>query len=167
MQTRHSPSLTTLHRYERNIFVFKQVQFIVLYNYIQSLCIVNLFSLARSASILGYEKLPKSILFRKLQESFDIERLQRVEARQKKIQEMSLNKKRSMLEQEKDSLLQIDFKKRKQLTQSSASTSKISLNKLDPIMLCPISKKCSWKFVRPNGRIPTSICRFIYFLFYH
>lgn len=119
---------------------------------------INLYSLARSASIPGYEKLPKSLLFRKLQESFDIERLQRVEARQKKIQELSFNKKRTMMEQEKDSLLHIDFKRRKHPSQSSSSTTKVTLNKLDPIMFCPISKKFSWKFVRPNGNYNYLLC---------
>jgi hypothetical protein len=83
-------------------------------------------------------------LFKKLQESFDIERLQRVEARCKKIQEI-FNKKRS-LGMEETMSAQINFKRRK-------SSSGQVLNKLDPIMLCPLGKKNTWKFIRPNGRI--------------
>lgn len=104
--------------------------------------IINLNSLAREAIIPDYEKLPKSILFRKLQESYDLERLQRAESRRKRILDIS-NKKR-MIELEKQSVHN-DAKK----VRSSAG---FTLNKLDPIMLCPVEKKNIWKFVRPNGK---------------
>ena len=103
-------------------------------------------SLARQASIPDYETLPKSILFKRLQESFDLERLQRVESRQMKIQEIQ-NKKRA-LEQEGSSSSSTDTKK---VRSSTSSTPVSKLNKIDPIMLSPISKKNTWKFLRPNG----------------
>ena len=102
--------------------------------------------MARQASIPDYETLPKSILFKRLQESFDLERLQRVESRQMKIQEIQ-NKKRA-LEQEGSSSSSTDTKK---VRSSTSSTPVSKLNKIDPIMLSPISKKNTWKFLRPNG----------------
>lgn len=97
--------------------------------------------LASQASIPDYEKMPKGILFKKLQESFDIDRLQRVEARRKKMQEIFLKKRQLDVETATTST---PIKKVKQAT-------KEILNKLDPIMLCPIGKKNTWKFIRPNG----------------
>lgn len=119
MQTRHSPSVTTLH------------------------------SLATSAAIPGYERLSKPLLFKKLQESFDLERLQRVEARRKSVHENTTDKKR-VIEVLDDSQGTKCLSKRRRSTFSV-----YALNKYDPIMLTPLPKKKSivWKFVRPNGSV--------------
>ena len=63
-----------------------------------------------------------------------------------KIQEIQ-NKKRA-LEQEGSSSSSTDTKK---VRSSTSSTPVSKLNKIDPIMLSPISKKNTWKFLRPNG----------------
>lgn len=107
MQTRSSPSIVTLH------------------------------SLAKQASIQNYEKLPKSVLYKKLQESFNMERLQRVEARRKKLNEI-LSKKRS-----------VDY----DINKIHRKLKKQENNKLDPIMMNSIDKKMIWKFLRSNGKI--------------
>lgn len=36
-------------------------------------------------------------------------------------------------------------------TKKSRSSAGFKLNKIDPIMLCPVDKKNVWKFIRPNG----------------
>ncbi len=65
-----------------------------------------------------------------------------METRWKRMQECSLKKRSSELE---GSLPRISpARKRRSI--------KEILNKLDPIMLCPLGKKHTWKFVRPNGK---------------
>lgn len=120
MQTRQSPSMSTLH------------------------------SLARQAAIPGYLHLPKGILYNKLQEQFNIERLKRAEARNNKAK-----RKRSNFEDKFDE--DSSHKKKKDMNEvkSKITSSKIKLNKIDPIMMNPLGKNV-YTFMRSNG----SGCRF-------
>lgn len=109
--------------------------------------------LARQISLPNYESLPKPILYQRLKEQFNFERLLRADQR-------SSSKGTSSTESEDSTI----GKKRssEEVSSSSSSTSssqgnpkketkKIKLNTLDPIMLVTIGKKKTFKFTRPNG----------------
>jgi hypothetical protein len=104
------------------------------------------FSLAREAAIPGYETLPKCTLYQRIQEQFNIDRLQRAESRRKRICE---TKKRAVEEEAPET------NPAPAETNPSAKKARPSnqLNKFDPIMFTPIRKRHTWKFVRPNGEI--------------
>jgi hypothetical protein len=108
-------------------------------------------SLAREATIPDYETLPKSILFKKIQESFNIERLERAEARRKRICETK--KKRNF---EEDLLAESESQSSESIQNAKKARIYNKLNKIDPIMFAPIKKRHTWKFVRPNGKIDIS-----------
>lgn len=99
--------------------------------------------MAREAAIPGYETLPKSTLYKRIQEQFNIDRLQRAESRRKRICE---TKSKLVLEEETPSVAPADANP----STKKAKTSR-QLNKFDPIMFTPIRKRHTWKFVRPNG----------------
>mmetsp|Transcript_28472 Transcript_28472/g.27267 ORF Transcript_28472/g.27267 Transcript_28472/m.27267 type:complete len:273 (-) Transcript_28472:1054-1872(-) len=107
---------------------------------------LTLQSLAREATIPDYETLPKSILFKKIQESFNIERLERAEARRKRICETK--KKRNF---EEDLLAESESQSSESIQNAKKARIYNKLNKIDPIMFAPIKKRHTWKFVRPNG----------------
>jgi hypothetical protein len=89
--------------------------------------------------------MPKTVLFKKLQESFDLDRLQRVEARRrKKAQENLLKRKAENVEEITTSV--VTNKKRRSPRQMPSNT-------YDPVMLTQLGKKNIWKYVRPNGNI--------------
>lgn len=105
-------------------------------------------SLAREAGVAGYEKLPKSTLFKKIQEQFNIDRLQRAETRRKRCE---LKGKRTFEEE-----VPGESDNQTLSSQTSGPSAKRAknckkLNKIDPIMFAPIRKRHTWKFVRPNG----------------
>mmetsp|Transcript_3955 Transcript_3955/g.6186 ORF Transcript_3955/g.6186 Transcript_3955/m.6186 type:complete len:295 (+) Transcript_3955:64-948(+) len=110
MQTRSSPSLAALHR------------------------------LARQASIPDYKSLPKSVLYRRLQEQFDLERLQRAASRGSKT-------KRALSSTESDSTDTDNIHTRSK----KKSRKKLKDNEhFDPIMREPLGKNV-YTFIRPNG----------------
>lgn len=119
MQTRSSPNLQTLHR------------------------------LARQVNIEGYDKMPKELLYKKLQEQFNVDRLLRAENRSNKISVLNKNKKRKF-EKEKEDDDKCSSSKSKRSSEE-VPTMSAPLNKLDPIMLTPIGKKNLFYFTRPNG----------------
>mmetsp|Transcript_12575 Transcript_12575/g.18996 ORF Transcript_12575/g.18996 Transcript_12575/m.18996 type:complete len:294 (+) Transcript_12575:150-1031(+) len=108
MQTRSSPSLQTLHR------------------------------LARQASIPDYKSLSKGALYRRLQEQFDIERLQRAESRGSKAKQSHND-----AEVEKADVDCVHRKKK-------ARKSHKDKESFDPIMREPLGKHI-YTFQRPNG----------------
>ena len=83
-------------------------------------------------------------MFKKLQESFDLNRLQRAEARRKSKSQLGSSKKRSV---DHDAVVPVEAPRKKAKNQNEQE----ELNKLDPIMLMPVGKKNTWKFIRPNG----------------
>ena len=111
----------------------------------------NSYSLAREAGIPNYESLPKGVLYQKIQEQFNLDRLQRVESRRKRLQDDTKSNKRSRSQTEECH----QGGSSSSSSQSSGDTKKVRvirrLNKLDPIMFAPIKKRHTWKFVRPNG----------------
>lgn len=112
MQTRSSPNLATLHR------------------------------LARRAAIPDYLSLPKNILYKKLQEQFNIERLQRAESRE-------TNHKRPRQEPD-SSIVQESAPKKRKKVRAKKTSSEVVVNTVDPIMFAPLGKH-TFKFTRPNG----------------
>ena len=88
------------------------------------------------------------MLYKKLQEQFNVDRLLRAESRSNKLSVLNKSKKRK-------------YEKERNDPDSSSSKTKSSsepipiikapLNKLDPIMLTPIGKKNLFYFTRPNG----------------
>lgn len=126
--------------------------------------------LAEEAGIEGYESMPKTVLFAKLSKEFNFERLMRIEARKQRIQDSS-NKKRkaSSLSSSRSSEDEEDDESREPTDSLNSSSSsplepaltsrpakkakKMKLNTLDPIMMTPIGKKKTFKFIRPNGSI--------------
>eukprot|EP01038_Epipyxis_sp_PR26KG_P004195 gene4195-5966_t len=121
MQTRSSPiSLQTLHR------------------------------LADQMSIEGYEKMPKNILYKKLQEHYDLERLLRTESRREKQELLNISKKRSY---ESEDPATSSNSNNNANSSSSALKKRAKLNKFDPIMFAPILKKNIFRFIRPNGTV--------------
>lgn len=110
MQTRSSPAVHTLH------------------------------SLARQAQIPDFKNLSKSQLYKKLQEQFNFERLQRANSRR------GLTGKRSLSEIEEAS--DENSSTLKPCLRKKAKHEK--LNTIDPIMFTPL-KKHTFKFVRSNG----------------
>jgi len=115
MQTRASPALNQLH------------------------------SLAREACIPGYEHLSKNILFEKLKEQCDYDRLQRAELRRKKMDDSISEKKRRAVEMDSETPASSSRHTRRRPNVQH------TLNKTDPIMFTPIRKKFSYIFSRPNG----------------
>lgn len=110
MQTRSSPALATLHR------------------------------MAEHVNLPNWQNLSKNILHERLQQQFDLERLQRASSR-------NVKGKRKRLEE--------DSAEPNLLTQSSKRTRRKSKKKksevtIDPIMRCPLGKHV-YEFVRPNG----------------
>lgn len=140
MQTRASPSVQTLHRYKLSLclLVLKGNS-----NYDVKFGI----RLAHQASIDGYEKMSKSSIFSKLQDQFNIDRLQRAEARRNKFSVIQENKKRKLEEKAKDSA------SREEEQVKLTPKKRVKLNTTDPIMFTPIDKKNSFKFCRPNGAV--------------
>lgn len=101
----------------------------------------------------------KAELFKQLSEDYNFERLLRIEARKRKIQESLNSTKKRKSEGYPD---EEDSGKDENQTSSSTNASnsqlpgkkkarKEKLNTLDPIMLVPIGKKKTFKFLRPNG----------------
>ena len=112
MQTRSSPNLSTLHR------------------------------LARHASIPDYLSLPKNVLYKKLKEQYNIDRLQRAESRE-------TNHKRPRQETDTSIVEESTPKKRKRVRAKKPSVENV-VNTVDPIMFAPLGKH-TFKFTRPNG----------------
>lgn len=108
MQTRSSPALTTLHR------------------------------MAEHANLPNWEHLSKHDLHQRLQEQFDIERLQRASSR-------NVKGKRKRAEDIVDTGLQVAGPSKR-----SCAKKKPSEKTFDPIMRCPLGKHV-YEFVRPNG----------------
>jgi hypothetical protein len=145
MNTRSSPNRQTLNRFELCPFL------VLSFNSF-------LIRLADRAGIEGYDTMPKSVLYEKLTEKYNYDRLIRMEARARKNPESKKSRKRSA------SFAEEDEKKNGNTTCSSTSSSsdpqnspsvkvkKVKLNQFDPIMLVPIEKKKkTFKFHRPNG----------------
>ena len=93
-------------------------------------------------------------MYQKIQEQFNLDRLQRVESRRKRCE--AKNHKRGREEDEEDA--DADGRTCQGSSSSSQSSSSAKkprvirrLNKIDPIMFVPIKKRHTWKFVRPNG----------------
>jgi len=113
MQTRSSPSVGVLH------------------------------SLARQAQLQEYQSLPKAVLYERLKEQYNYDRLQRAQ---------KLNLKRSLtaaLEgcaEDQPNVLPSDS------NSSPPKKRRGGLNKLDPIMFTKIGKH-RFQFVRPNGKV--------------
>ena len=83
-------------------------------------------------------------MYKRIQEQFNIDRLQRAESRRKRICET----KKRVIEEEVPETNQAPTET--SVSAKKARTSK-QLNKYDPIMFTPIRKRHTWKFVRPNG----------------
>lgn len=118
MQTRSSPALTTLHR------------------------------MAEHANLPNWQNLSKSVLHERLQEQFDLERLQRASSR-------NVKGKRKRLDEESADLSLLKSVRSKRSSSSSSSSSSALKKKeteatFDPIMRCPLGKHV-YEFVRPNG----------------
>ena len=96
--------------------------------------------LARQASIPNYASLPKNELYRKLRESYDIERLRRAESRGSKGKR---SKPDAEPEEKKDSGVSRPVRKKTRLHSKTS-------NVFDPIMREPLGKHI-YTFVRPNG----------------
>lgn len=86
----------------------------------------------------------KNVLFNKLQEQFDLQRLMRLEARKGKGSSSSDKRKRDIKENTKSE----DAERVRE-----APKKKLKLNTSDPIMFAPIEKKNVFHFVRPNGTV--------------
>ena len=80
------------------------------------------------------------MLYQKIQEQFNLDRLQRVESRRKRLQDDTKSNQGGSSSSSSQS--SGDAKKARVVRR---------LNKLDPIMFAPIKKRHTWKFVRPNG----------------
>ncbi len=104
--------------------------------------------LAKEANIPEYQNLSKPKLYKKLQESFNLQRLQRVEARRQRIQEVCDRKRSLEIENENDN----ENPRKKSKSKKNELSETKTLNKYDPIMLSPLVKKYTWKFVRDNGK---------------
>lgn len=113
MQTRSSPNLATLHR------------------------------LARRAAIPDYLSLPKNVLYKKLQEQFNIERLERADSRES-------NHKRPRQETDTSTHEERSSKKRKKVRAKKSTSETTIVNTVDPIMFAPLGKH-TFRFTRPNG----------------
>lgn len=100
--------------------------------------------LAKHVSIADYEKMPKTALFQKLKESSNFDRLLRAEKRANLVDKTTPVQKRSREEVDEEFTDEVS---------SSPKQKKARLNKTDPIMLTPIGKKKTFKFIRPNGTI--------------
>jgi hypothetical protein len=111
--------------------------------------------LAKQVEIPEFDRLSKDILFTKLKEKNDIDRLLRTEARQSRLETLRNQKKRNWDD------VEVDDESQRQSASSSSSSSSSSaapvkrakLNTIDPIMLIPIGNKKCFKFVRPNGTV--------------
>ncbi|KAJ1432944.1 hypothetical protein B484DRAFT_429696 [Ochromonadaceae sp. CCMP2298] len=123
MQTRSSPSLHMLHR------------------------------LAMQVSIPEYDRLSKDVLFTKLKEKNDIDRLLRTEARQNRLETLRNQKKRDWGDVEDESQRQSASSSSSSSSSAPAPAKRAKLNSIDPIMLIPIGNKKCFKFVRPNGTV--------------
>jgi len=85
----------------------------------------------------------KATLFQRLQKQCNIERLQRVDER---------NRKRKAMSNEKTTQANHETSVGQDTLSSSSRPKRFRLNTYDPIMLSPIGKKApTFKFVRPNG----------------
>lgn len=118
MQTRSSPALTTLHR------------------------------MAEHANLPNWQNLSKNVLHERLQEQFDLERLQRASSR-------NVKGKRKRLDDESADSSNLKSVRSKRSSSSSSSSSSARKKKeseatFDPIMRCPLGKHV-YEFVRPNG----------------
>lgn len=109
MQTRSSPSLATLHR------------------------------MAEQANLPDWEHLSKHDLHQRLQEQFDLERLQRASRR-------NVKGKRKRVDDDADASSSTSNGPSKR----SNTKKKPSEKTFDPIMRCPLGKHV-YEFVRPNG----------------
>jgi hypothetical protein len=109
MQTRSSPSVQCLHR------------------------------LARQAAIPNFSSFPKNLLYRRLQDQFDIERLERAESRGNSTKK----RRRDGVEEKAEDVVPTRSRK------MSRVAAKSSCN-FDPIMRTPLGKNV-YTFVRPNG----------------
>lgn len=106
------------------------------------------YRLAQQAGIPNYDKLPKDVLFVKLQEQYDMDRLLRTEARREKIDTLRKQKKRKSEDTE------ICAVKNVPVAAANPRPKRVKLNTIDPIMLEPIGKKKNcFKFERPNGTV--------------
>ena len=108
MQTRSSPALSTLHR------------------------------MAEHANLPNWQNLSKHVLHERLQEQFDLERLQRASSR-------NVKGKRKRDDDNVNATLH-SLAPSKRPTMKKKSTEKT----FDPIMRCPLGKHV-YEFVRPNG----------------
>lgn len=113
--------------------------------------------------------MPKTELFSKLSKEFNFERLMRIEARKQRIQDSSNKKRKASLSSSGSSEDEEDEESREPTDSLNSSSSspldppltsrpakkakKMKLNTLDPIMMTPIGKKKTFKFIRPNGSI--------------
>jgi len=112
MQTRSSPNIHTLHK------------------------------LAIRAAIPNYENMPKAKLFNKLQEQYDLDRLQRAESRSDI--KVSISEERKSMSR---------GKKRTSSSSTVVPSKRARINKIDPIMLDYIGKQPTFRFIRPNGTV--------------
>ncbi len=95
-------------------------------------------SLARQVMLPGYESMSKSRLYNELSQRFNIQRLMRAEQRALKKEDCKYDNKRPLSE---DAATILPAEKK----------TKSSDDKLDPIMLCKITKRKKFEFKRPNG----------------
>ena len=103
-------------------------------------------------SLTNYEHLPKPILYQRLKEQFNFERLLRMEQRSSTKNSSGVDGTESILGKKRSSDDVADSSSSSSSSQgNSKENKKIKLNTIDPIMLIPIGKKKTFKFVRPNG----------------
>ena len=108
MQTRSSPALATLHR------------------------------MAEQANLPNWQNMSKHMLYQRLQDQYDLERLQRATSR-------NVKGKRKRDDESSDTS-QKNSRSKKRTTVKKKPTEKT----FDPIMRCPLGKHV-YEFVRPNG----------------
>ena len=122
-------------------------------------------SLAKQAGIPSYKSIPKKNLYEKLQESFNLERLQRAESRRKlkdfKVPSASSVVTSSSRKRPRDhpgsKSLEDDLLSAESTQKYAKNARRVKLNTLDPIMQTAILKKNTWKFFRPNGTFQIQI----------
>jgi hypothetical protein len=164
MQTRSSPSRHMLHRSTFSLsdlwlFPHSNLFFSLTFFFFSSE--INSNRLAEQASIPEYKKMSKRLLYDRLKDQFDLDRLQRVEKRRnKKTKRLFSEDKDEETEENPSSSSSTSLPSTS--TSSSASTvpnrhkklrplrSKSKCDDLDPIMRTPLGKNV-FTFIRPNG----------------
>lgn len=108
--------------------------------------------LARQVSLANYEHLPKPVLYMRLKEQFNFERLLRTEQRATTKGTSKGEDEASTIGKKRSSEEVADGSSSSSSSQgTSKDNKKAKLNSIDPIMLIPIGKKKTFKFTRPNG----------------